>query len=177
MPRESITSIDILKFIDGEFRTAARDVLDLHSLEIAEREEKFRCLPVVHRGNNVFSFTKNSSKFRTGDYILLNPYTKDMKGEPVRGGDELVVKELDEKKKRVVLNKPWNFWRNSYSPAVGEKCLIDVRPVNRFPLYSWPAWASGYLSTRKTPGPLIRKILSGSYVVSETDGPFPEPPR
>ena len=176
MPRESITSIDILKFIDGEFRTAARDVLDLHSLEIAEREEKFRCLPVVHRGNNVFSFTKNSSKFRTGDYILLNPYTKDMKGDPVRGGDELVVKELDEKKKRVVLNKPWNFWRNSYSPAVGEKCLIDVRPVNRFPLYSWPAWASGYLGTGKTPGPLIRKILSGSYVVSETDGLFPEPP-
>ena len=63
MHRESITSIDILKFIDGEFRTAARDVLDLHSLEIAEREEKFRCLPVVHRGNNVFSFTKNPSKF------------------------------------------------------------------------------------------------------------------
>ena len=63
MPQETVTSIDILKFIDGEFRTAARDALELHGLEIAEREEKFRCLPVVHKGNNVFSFPKTSSQF------------------------------------------------------------------------------------------------------------------
>jgi len=54
--------------------------------------------------------------------------------------------------------------------------LIDVRSVSRFPLYYWPAWAPGYLSTRKTPGPLIQKILSGSYVVSKVEGPFPDPP-
>jgi len=176
MPQETITSIDILKFIDGEFRFAARDVLELHSLEIAEREENFRCLRVVHMGANVFSFTKNPSKFRTGDYILLNPHTKDMKGEPVREGDKLVIQELDEKKKRVLLDDPYRFWGNNYQPGPGEKCLIDVRSVNRFPLYSWPAWASGYLSTRKTPGPLIQKILSGSYVVSKVEGPFPDPP-
>jgi|GEM_PF-745374 len=176
MLQETITSIDILKFIDGEFRTAARDALELHSLEIAEREEKFRCLPVVHKGNNVFSFKRNSSKFRTGDYILLNPHTKDMKGELVRLGDKLVIKELDEKKKRVVLDDPYSFWGNNYHPEAGEKCLIDVRPVSRFPLYSYPSWASGYLGTEKTPGPLIQQILSGLYVASEAEGPFPEPP-
>jgi len=176
MPQETITSIDILKFIDGEFRTAARDVLELHSLEIAEREENFRCLPVVHRGNNAFSFTKNSSKFRTGDYVLLNPYLKDMKGEQIRNGNKVVIKDLDEKKSQVSLDDPYDLWSNQYQPGPGEECLIDVRSVSRFPLYSWPAWASGYLSTRKTPGPLIQKILSGSYVVSKAEGSFPDPP-
>ena len=64
MPQETITSIDILKFIDGEFRTAARDVLELHSLEIEEREEKFRCLPVVHKGDNLFSYSKKFLKIQ-----------------------------------------------------------------------------------------------------------------
>ena len=85
MPQETITSIDILKFIDGEFRFAARDVLELHSLEIAEREENFRCLRVVHMGANVFSFTKNPSKFRTGDYILLNPHERHERRAGPRG--------------------------------------------------------------------------------------------
>ncbi len=176
MPQETITSIDILKFIDGEFRTAARDVLELHSLEIEEREEKFRCLPIVHEGDNVFSYSKNSSKFRTGDFILLNPHMKEMKGELIREGNKLVIRDLDEKKKRILLDDPYSWWGNNYHPAAGEKCLIDDRVVSRFPLFSYPAWASGYLSTRKTPGPLIRKILSGLHVVSETEGPFLQPP-
>jgi len=87
MPEIPITSIDVLKFIDGEFRTAARDVLELHSLEIEEREEKYRCLPVSHIGSRIFSFTRNSSKFRVGDYVLLNPHRKDMKGELIHVGD------------------------------------------------------------------------------------------
>ena len=140
MSQETITSIDILKFIDGEFRTAARDVLELHSLEIEEREEKFRCLPVVHKGDYGFSYDNNSSKFRTGDFILLNPHTKEMKGELIREGDKLVIRDLDEKKKKILLDDPYDFWGNNYHPAIGEKCLIDDRPVSRFPLYSYPAW-------------------------------------
>jgi len=176
MPEAAITSIDVLKFIDGEFRTAARDVLELHSLEIEEREEKFRCLPVAHMGSRIFSFTRNSSKFRVGDYVLLNPHVKDMKGALIHVGDKLVISELDEEKSRVMLDDPYHLWSNHYDPAHNEKCLIDVRPVSRFPLYSYPAWASGYLSTKKAPGPLIQDIFSGSYTVSKAKGPFPEPP-
>ena len=176
MPEIPITSIDVLKFIDGEFRTAARDVLELHSLEIEEREEKFRCLPVSHIGARIFSFAKNSSKFRVGDYVLLNPHRKDMKGELIHAGDKLVISELNEENSRVSLDDPYNLWSNHYNPAHDEKCLIDVRPVSRFPLYSYPAWASGYLSTKKAPGPLIQGIFSGSYTVSKAKGPFPEPP-
>ena len=80
------------------------------------------------------------------------------------------------KSKRVLLEDPYSSWGNRYDPAVGEKCLIDDRMVSRFPLYTYPTWASGYLSTKKTPGPLIREILSGLHVASEVEGPFPEPP-
>ena len=176
MPETPITSIDILKFIDGEFRTAARDVLELHSLEIEERKEKFRCMPVAHIGSRIFSFTRNSSKFRVGDYVLLNPHRKDMKGELIHAGDKLVISGLDEETSRVMLDDPYDLWSNHYNPGPNEKCLIDVRPVNRFPLYSYPAWASGYLSTKKTPGPLIQSIFSGSYLVSKAKGPFPASP-
>ena len=39
MQEKPVTSIDILKFIDGEFRTAAREILELHGMEVAERVE------------------------------------------------------------------------------------------------------------------------------------------
>lgn len=175
MRPKPITSIDILKFIDGEFRTAARDILELHSLEPAERQEKFQCLPVVHKGNNVFAFKKNPSKFRAGDYVLLNPHRHDMVGEQIRNGDKMVIRELDEKDHRLILDDPWDHWLNQYEPGLGEKCLVDARPVSRFPLYSYPAWASGYLSTLKRPGPVIHRIFSGS-AHSKIRGSKPVPP-
>ncbi len=110
MNAEPITGIDILKFIDGEFRTAARDVLELHGLDIGERVKQFRCLPLVHAGNFVFSYTENLSKFRTGDYVLLNPHVPEMKGESISGGSKLVIQVLDEEKKRLTLDDPYNFW-------------------------------------------------------------------
>jgi hypothetical protein len=176
MNADPITSIDILKFIDGEFRTAARDVLELHGLEIEERVEKFMCLPVVHRGDSTFSYVDNSSKFRTGDYVLLNPHSPDMTGEKISQGNKLVIQALDEKKKWITLDDPYNFWGNSYHPGRDEKCLIDVRPVSRFPLYTYPAWASGYLSTQKEPGPIIQEILSGGYRDKAHEDRFPDPP-
>ncbi len=176
MKLDPITSIDILKFIDGEFRTAARDVLELHGLEIEERVEKFRCLPVVHVDNFSFSYTGNSSKFRKGDYVLLNPHLREMKGEIVGGGDKYVIQKVDEEQKRLTLDDPYDFWGNNYDPAQGEKCLIDVRPVSRFPLFTYPTWASGYLSTRKQPGPIIQKILSGSYTDKAYKERVPGPP-
>ena len=51
MKERSVSSIDILKFIDGEFRYAAREVLELHGLEISGRIEKFLCIEVLHREN------------------------------------------------------------------------------------------------------------------------------
>ena len=136
MKSDPITSIDILKFIDGEFRTAAREVFELHGLEIEERVEKFQCMPVVHKGNSIFSYTDNLSKFRAGDYVLLNPHLREMKSDMVGGGDKLVIQKLEEEQKRIILNDPYDFWGNNYDPARGEKCLIDVRPVERFPLYT-----------------------------------------
>ena len=176
MKSDPISSIDILKFIDGEFRTAARGVLELHGLEIEERVEKFQCLPVVHEGDSIFSYTDNLSKFRAGDYVLLNPHRPDMKGGSISGGDKLVIKGFEEEQKKLTLDDPYNFWGNSYDPARGEKCLIDVRPVDRFPLFTYPAWASGYLGTRKEPGPLIQKIMSGSYKGKAYKGRVPGPP-
>jgi len=176
MKLEPITSIDILKFIDGEFRTAARDVLELHSLDIAERVEQFRCLPVVHEGDFLFSYRDNSSKFRTGDYVLLNPHQTDMSGENIGQGSKLVIASLDEKTKRLTLDDPFDLWSNTYYPGHGEECLIDERTVSRFPLYTYPAWASGYLSTRKAPGPMIQEILSGAYRDRARKGHFPDPP-
>ncbi|OIP43597.1 MAG: hypothetical protein CO107_08735 [Deltaproteobacteria bacterium CG_4_9_14_3_um_filter_51_14] len=177
MKPETITSIDVLKFIDGEFRTAARDVLDLHGLDLEERVEQFRCLPVLHEGGFVFSYGDNSSKFRTGDYVLLNPHSPDMKGETIGGGSKLVIQSLDERHKMISLADPYRFWGNSYDPAPNEKCLIDERTVSRFPLYTYPAWASGYLSTPKEPGPLLQQILSGNYKDKTHKGRFPDPPQ
>lgn len=176
MTADPINSIDILKFIDGEFRTTARDVLELHGLEVEERIEQFRCLPVVHQGNSVFSYEENSSKFRTGDYVLLNPHLPSTKGEAVADGSKLVIQALDEEKKQLRLDDPWNFWGNNYHPGRGERCLIDERIVCRFPLFTYPAWASGYLSTQKEPGPLLQQILSGTFKDGGHKGRFPDPP-
>jgi DNA replication ATP-dependent helicase Dna2 len=177
MKPNPITSVDILKFIDGEFRTAARDVLELHGLDIEERVEQFRCLPVVHEGGFVFSYRENSSKFRTGDYVLLNPHLPSTKGETVAEGSKLVIGSLDEKTKRLTLDDPFNLWSNTYDPCQGENCLIDERTVSRFPLYTYPAWASGYLSTLKEPGCVIQEILSGGYRDTARKGRFPDPPE
>ena len=177
MKDKTITSIDILKFIDGEYRTAAREVLELHGLEIEERVEKFLCIPVVHKGDSVFSYTENLSKFRVGDHVLLNPFSPNPVGEIVGNGDRYVIKEFNEEKKSITLDEPGYIFSNDFSPAANEKCVIDAPVKTRFPLFTYPSWASGYLSTRKEPGPFIQKILTGKYRDSRFKGTFPDPPK
>jgi len=171
-----ITSIDILKFIDGEYRTAAREVLELHGLEVGERIEKFRCIPVVHKGDMVFSYQENQSKFRAGDYVLLNPNFPDLKGDNIRQGDGLIIRELNEEKNRIILDVRYSWYTMKFDLEMDQECLIDADPVSRFPLYTYPEWSSGYLNTRKKPGPLIQEILTGSYQSKTSDEPFPDPP-
>ena len=163
MKERSVSSIDILKFIDGEFRYAARDVLELHGLEISGRIEKFLCIEVLHRENLTFSYYDNLSKFRAGDYVLLNPNHSDLIGENIRVGGNYIVRAVDAKKKTLILEEPYYVWTNHFSPDPNQRCVIDTRPVSRFPLYTYPAWASGYLNSEKEPGPLIRRILTGKY--------------
>lgn len=177
MTARPINSIDILKFVDGEYRTAAREVLGLHSLEISERADKFRCIPeVTHISDLVFSYKQNPSKFRVGDYVLLNPYRPDLAGEDIHGGDRCVIDEMDEKNQRLGLSVPYYFRTSKPDLEPGQKYTIDSQLVSRFPIYVYPAWASGYLSTKKMPGPLIQDILKGKYRDKVIKGPRPDPP-
>jgi AAA domain-containing protein len=172
-----INSIDILKFIDGEYRTAARDTLDLHSLEISERAAKFRCIPeLTHTGDYIFSYKQNPSKFRKGDYVLLNPFRPDLAGDIIREGGKYIISMVEEQNRLIHLEEPAFTWSNQFTPGPDQKCTVDIRLVNRFPLYTYPAWASGYLSTKKDPGPLIQQILAGKYRDRTLKGPFPDPP-
>ena len=177
MTAKSINSIDILKFVDGEYRTAARGILELHSLEISERADKFMCIPeVTHISDLVFSYKYNPSKFRVGDYVLLNPYRPDFVGDDIHEGKRYVIDEMDEKNQRLSLSLPYYFqtWEPDLKP--GRKYAIDTQLVSRFPIYAYPVWASGYLSTKKTPGPMIQDILKGKYRDEIIKDPYPDPP-
>jgi hypothetical protein len=177
MKYRPITSIDILKFVDGEYRSAAREVFELHGLEISERAEKFRCIPeVVYKADDAFSFRENPSKFRMGDYVLLNPHKSDMVGDKILEGGGYVITGLDEEKKVLELQEPGYSWTSGFSPHRNEKCIIDVPLASRFPLFTYPAWASGYLHTSNAPGPIIQEILKGRYKDKTLKGPYPDPP-
>ena len=178
MKGRPINSIDILKFVDGEYRTAARDILELHSLEISERAAKFRCIPeLTHTGDCIFSCEQNPSKFRKGDYVLLNPFRPDLVGDIIREGGKYIISMVDEKNRLIHLEESAFTWSNQFSPEPDQKCTVDTRLVNRFPLYTYPAWASGYLSTKNDPGPLIQRVLAGKYRDRTLKGPFPDIPR
>jgi len=176
MTGRPITGIDILKFVDGEYRTAARGTLELHSLEISERADRFMCIPeITHISDLVFSYKLNPSKFRAGDYILLNRCSPDLVGDIIRDGGRYVIDWIDEEKQHLGLAAPFYFRTSGGSPEKGQKYTIDTQLVSRFPLFAYPAWASGYLSTKKEPGPLIQDILSGKYKDEIINNPHPDP--
>lgn len=178
--RSEITCIDVLKYIDREFRTATRDVFELHGREISERVEEFYCIPDVcfikqdSTGSLVFSFPSNPSKFRVGDYILMNYYRKDLMGEDILEGDNLIIKSIDERKR--ILHCEFNaFRKNTLIMSEGKKYIIDLPLVSRFPLYSYPCWSSAFLNSQKDPSPLIQSILSGHYNDEIVENKVPRP--
>lgn len=177
MTERPVTGIDILRFIDGEFRTAARDILELHGLELQERVEKFLCMRVTQTGESVFSFAENYSKFRAGDYVLLNPESPDLIGERIAQGRQCIVGGIDDREKSISLDERGYRRKDDFDTGAAGRCVIDAPVPSRFPLYVYPALASGYLATRRRPGPLIQEILSGTYRDRKLKGPFPDPPH
>ena len=167
----------LIDFVDTEFRSQFRHVIDLITLPIPRRVDQFTCWPGLRvvessesRGKLTLSFKTNPSKLRVGEHVYVNPQAVESKD--VISGPEGIIQSIDEQGRRVVIQPGYQqghrFGRRFRldDPIVLDQTLPAARLGREMPILALRLLSGEFGSHPRIER--IRGLLEGGQSARET---------